>query len=124
MFKFYFLAVPLLTLALPVYGEEPIPPPEEVGSLMSVYMCQQMIETGSLDGQGKEYYGRFAEALLERYGKTQTDLVGQKMTQAFDLPPAEAAQDPYIQGIFRAVFQNILDDDTCFEAFLANEVLP
>lgn len=123
MSKSWLLAFPLFAVALPVQADEVLPPATDIGSLMSVYMCEQVIETGSLSGEEEEYYDRFAEALLEQYGESTTEIVGLKMTTAFDLPPEEASQDPYVQEMFRAVFQNIIDDDVCFEAFLAHEVL-
>jgi hypothetical protein len=123
MLKHTLLTLPLLLLGLPASADEPSIPAAEVGALMSVYMCEQIIETGSLNTDGAVYYDRFGDALLEQYGEAETDIIGQKMTTAFESSSEVAAQDPYVKALFRAVFQNIIDDDACFEAFLAGDVL-
>ena len=96
--------------------EGALPPAEEVGRLLSVYMCQQLLETGSVEGEGI-HYERFGGALMERYGVATTERIGAKMQ---GIESAQGKSDPYVLAMFRGVFQSIINDDTCFSAFIAS----
>ncbi len=91
-----------------------IPKAEELGLLMGKYMCQSLIETGTMDDD--RMMGNFAEEIVRKYGEEKATSIMEKLDVVF--ANEDITDDEYGLNLMRGVFQTIINEEDCFKSFL------